>query len=240
MLQMTAAPALPEYPLPLPLPTSSSVPAVRFEQVALPGNLLSFEAHAGEIVHLAGGAPMVQLRVLAIASAHTFSGPGRCRIAGLDTMALDASQRQALRGRHIARALISDSLRPGLPLLANVAQAALQRGLSAHEALQRAAPELDALGLGEMQSLPPAVLTPAQTRLALVARTLVCRPRLLLLERPEVGLGAAEITSLRIALWAMASTYKVCVLMTTTHPRLAASADRRVVLDDARVAVPEL
>jgi putative ABC transport system ATP-binding protein len=208
-----------------------SVPAVHFENVALPGGHLSFEAYPGEIVHLEGGTPTTQLRVFAVASAYVFGGAGRCRIDGLDTLTLDDTQRQTLRSHHIARVMVSDSLMPSLPLLANVAQPALQRGQSAHEALQRASNELDSLGLTEAQSLPPSVLSLAQTRLALVARAIACRPRLLLLERPEIGLGAAEITSLRILLSALATSELVCVLMTTTNPRLAASADRRVALD---------
>jgi len=205
-------------------------PALRFFDVGLPRGRLSFEAHAGELVHLSGGAPIAQLRVLAIASGHSFGGPGRCEIDGLDTKSLDAHQREALRSRQVARALLSDSLQPHLPLLANVAQPALTRGVPAPVALHRASLELDALGMAEQQSLPPSALNAAETRLALVARALVCRPRLLIVERPEVGLGGSEITSLRIALRSAAAA-GCCILMTSMHPRLAAAADRWVEIE---------
>jgi ABC-type molybdenum transport system ATPase subunit/photorepair protein PhrA len=67
-------------------------------------------------------------------------------------------------------------------------------------------------------------------RLALLARALVGRPRLLLVERPEIGLDAGDITTLMLALGAAAAAGS-CVLMTSSHPRLAAAAHRRISLD---------
>ncbi|MFY9509428.1 MAG: ABC transporter ATP-binding protein, partial [Rubrivivax sp.] len=59
---------------------------------------------------------------------------------------------------------------------------------------------------------------------------LVARPRLLLLERPELGLGEAELTSLLLAV-DNATAAGAAVLVTSSHPRVAASAQRRVALD---------
>lgn len=207
-----------------------AAPHLRFEDIALPGRRLSFTLHAGEILHLQGGTTMAQLRVLGIASAFGFGRGGRCLIFGLDLMALSPEQRVQLRQQQIGRVLQTDTLPDGLPLLAAAAQPALQRGCSAHEALHRAAQVLDALGLAEAQSLPPAALSPAATRLGLVARALVARPRLLLLERPELGLGEAEVTSLLLALQDAAAG-GAGVLLTSTHRQLAAAAHRSVQLD---------
>lgn len=230
-------------PLPAPLPAlppalrrpslvrvSSDTARVEFDHIALPGHELSFEARAGEFLHLAGGSAVSQLRVLAIASAFTFGGPGRCRLFGLDVMKLTAAQRLQLRRQQIGRVLQSDRLPSGLPLLAGVAQPALLGGMSAHEALHRAADELDAVGLVEQQSLPPTVLEAGTLRLALLARALVARPRLLLLERPEIGLDASDITTLMLALGAAAAAGS-CVLMTSSHPRLSGAAHWRISLD---------
>ncbi len=228
----TTLPTRPEHPEHGPRSAAAEPPCIVFDGICLPGHRISFQARGGDVVHLAGGSAMAQLRVLAIASGHSFAGPGRCRLFGLDLMALTPAQRLALRSQQIGRVLQGDTLPAGLPLLAGVAQPALQRGLSAHEALHRAALELDALGLGESHSLPPTVLGTAQRRLALLARALVLRPRLLLLERPETGLDTQALTSLSLALWAAASA-GCCVLMTTAHPRLAAAALQRVSLDPA-------
>ncbi len=203
-------------------------PVLRFDRVAVPGGAVSFDAHPGEIVHLAGGSTIAQLRVLAVASGHAFGGPGRCEIAGLETMSLGPAQRESLRISQVARALVSDTLDPELPLLANVARMALARGVPAHLALHRASVELDALGLVEGQSLPPTAVGLATQRLAVIARALVCRPRLLVLERPDLGLGPDELTNLRVALLAAASTHGCCVLMTCTQPRLAQAAHQKV------------
>jgi predicted ABC-type transport system involved in lysophospholipase L1 biosynthesis ATPase subunit len=138
-----------------------------------------------------------------------------------------------LRSSQVARALVSDTLSPELPLLANVGRLALARGVPAHLALHRAALELDALGLAEAQSLPPTAVGLAAQRLAVIARALVCRPRLLILERPDLGLGPDELTHLRVALLAAAANHGCCILMTCNQPRLAAAAHLQVQIPEA-------
>ena len=221
---------------PFELASTEAVPALTFDGVDITGTRLSFDAYAGELVHVAGGAPVAQLRVLAIASGHAFGGPGRCLIDGVDTMALELAEREELRRRRVARALLIDQLQPHLPLMANVVQSALSHGVPARVAFQRAALEIDALGLAEHRSLPPSVLGPAERRLAIIARALVCRPRLLIVERPELGLADAGVAAVRSALQNATASGACCVLMTTEHPRRAAAADRRVEI--GRVPAP--
>jgi branched-chain amino acid transport system ATP-binding protein len=94
---------------------------------------------------------------------------------------------------------------------------------------------LDQLGLGAFADLPITALAyPDRKRVAL-ARALVSRPRLLLLDEPAGGLGADDITALGEVVRAVAAT-GCAVLLVEHHVDFVMSlADRIVVLDFGRV-----
>jgi putative ABC transport system ATP-binding protein len=104
----------------------------------------------------------------------------------------------------------------------------------AADAFDLAALELDALGLSDLMHRRPAALTPDARRLVLIARALVGRRRLVVVEQPETDLSPTQITAVRLSLWTAAALHGCCVLMTTGHPRLAASANRSVPLHGAQ------
>lgn len=210
-------------------PVQDLLPVLEFERVELTDEPLSFSLYAGDVVHLSGGAPTLQRVALALAVGRPFSGGGRCRIDGIDTR-VRRGQTEGARPV-VGHALLDDTLNAGLPLLANVALPGLQLGLPAHEALQQARDMLGALGLGALLSRQPALLTPAQRRLALIARALAARPRLLVLEQPDMALDSRQVSALRLALWALTAHHGGGVLMTSGHPRLIASADRHLRLE---------
>ena len=129
-----------------------------------------------------------------------------------------------------------DTLRGPATVLDSVAAPLRQQGWPAHEARDRAALELDALGAAALAARPVATLSVPEMRLALLARAKALRPRLLVLENRETGLGPAALAAVRLSLWALSSAFETCVVMTTTHARLAATADRCVDLDRAAPA----
>lgn len=215
------------------------IPALKLDRVHVPGSeAFSFCAAPGEIVQVAGGTAMSRLRVLAIAAGYGFSGPGHCEIDGSDTKELDAAQRAALRERAVARVLAGDELTPRTPLVFAVAEEALARGASGPLAMVRATAVLERLGLASQAMLPPLALTPAQAQLAVIGRAMTCRPKLLVLERPEIGLDTAGIGRLMSALRVVTRREECCVVMSSQHPLLAAAADRRVVITPRAAPLP--
>lgn len=223
---------------PLHRHAGQQIPALRFDQIQLPGgDTFSFSAAPGEVVQVSGGTPMARLRVLAIAAGYGFGGPGRCEIDGSDTKELDAAERAALRERAVARVLSGDELTARTPLVFAVAEEALKRGASGPLALVRATAMLERMGLAAQAMLPPRALTATQAQLAVIARAMTCRPRLLVLERPEIGLDSAGLARLMTALRHATRREDCCVVMSSQHPLLAASADRRVVITPRRERV---
>ncbi|MDE1925948.1 MAG: hypothetical protein KGI36_02015, partial [Burkholderiales bacterium] len=91
--------------------------------------------------------------------------------------------------------------------------------------------ELDGLGAAALAPRRPESLSARERRLALLAAALAQRPALLVIEQAESQLEPLEVSSLRLALWYLASNHDACVVMTTDHPRLIASADRHLDLD---------
>jgi putative ABC transport system ATP-binding protein len=179
---------------------------------------------------------MARLRVLATAAGFGPGGSGRCEVLGQDLDELGEAQRRTLRERHVGRVLACDHLPEAASVLAAVALPLVRQGVAVGDARARAELELDALGVAALAGQRPEALSRPEARMVLLARALVTRPRLLVLEQPEADLSATAVSALRLALWALSSAFGSCVLMSSGHPRLLASADRFVDLDRTRSA----
>jgi predicted ABC-type transport system involved in lysophospholipase L1 biosynthesis ATPase subunit len=208
-----------------------SAPVLRLHDVGVGHHCLSLQAHAGEIVHLGGGTALARLRLLTRAAGFEIGSSGRCELVGLAQRELDTTQRVAWLEQHVARVLLGDKLPAAASVQASVALPLVRQGMQIHDALTRAALTLDELGAGGLAAQTPASLSASDSRIALLARALAMRPQLLVLEHPEAGLAAAAVSALRLALWALCSTFDSCVVMSSDHPRLLASADRYIDLD---------
>jgi predicted ABC-type transport system involved in lysophospholipase L1 biosynthesis ATPase subunit len=158
-------------------------------------------------------------------------GSGRCELLGRDLHELREEERRALRERAVSRVLGCDHLAEAATVLAAVALPLVRQGSGLGDARARAALELDSLGCGHLVERRPDTLDGPESRLVLLARAMVTRPRLLVLEHPEQALSPTEVSSLRLALWSLSSAFGTCVLMSSGHARLLASADRFIDLD---------
>ncbi len=235
---LRADPAAARHSAPLPAATFAAAmpPVLRLRDVGVGETSLNLSAYAGEIVHLGGGSQMARLRVLAMAAGFGPGGSGHCEVLGHDLHELGEAQRRTLRERHVARVLACDHLPEAASVLAAVALPLVRLGVTLGDARARAELELDALGVGPLAQQRPDALSRPDARMVLLARALVTRPRLLVLEQPETDLSPTAVSALRLALWALSSAFGSCVLMSTHHPRLLASADRYVDLDRDRRA----
>jgi predicted ABC-type transport system involved in lysophospholipase L1 biosynthesis ATPase subunit len=206
-------------------------PVLRLHDVGVGETRLNVACYPGEIVHLSGGSQAAQLRVLAMAAGFGPCGSGRCEVLGRDLHDLRDEERRALRERAVSRVLGCDHLTAAANVLAAVALPLVRQGCGLGDARARAELELESLGCGHLCGRRPDTLDAPESRQALLARALVTRPRLLVLEHPEQALSPVQVSSLRLALWSLSSAFGTCVLMTSQHARLLASADRFIDLD---------
>ena len=213
------------------VPMQPTPPVLRLRDVGVGDAVLSLSAYPGEMVHLGGGSQLARLRVLAMAAGFGPCGSGRCEVLGRDLHELRDEDRRWLREHRIARVLSCDHLAEADTVLAAVTLPLVRQGVPLADARARAELELDALGATALVPRRPSALSLPESRLALQARALVTRPRLLVLEQPETELAPSAVSALRLALWSLSSAFGTCVLMSTSHPRLVASADRQVDLD---------
>lgn len=242
---LTTAPDPASAPALTLLRSQAPQPVLRLRDVGIGEHDLNVALYPGEIAHVAGGSPSMRLRLLTMAAGLGACGSGGCELMGQDLSELDEAARRNLRDQHVARLLACDQLASAATVQAAMAMPLVRLGVPVAEARARAALELDALGYGRLADRSPESLSPAETRLALLARTMAQRPQLLVLEDPEQGLSAMEVSSVRLALWTLSSTFGTTVLLSSSHPRLLASADRFIDLDRpspglARTARPPL
>jgi putative ABC transport system ATP-binding protein len=210
-----------------------ALPVLRLDDVGLGSTRISLRAYPGEIVHLGGGSGPVRLRLLLRAAGFEAASSGRCEIADFDLQGLNEAQRGAVRDQHVARVLLADRLADAATVQASLALPLVRLGQPVQDALAHVVQVLEELGCAALAPLSPTQLDTTQTRLALLARALACRPRLLVLEHPEHSLGHLQVSALRLALWSLCSNNHTAVLMSSDHPRLLASADRYINIDKA-------
>ncbi|MDB5307369.1 MAG: molybdate transporter, ATPase subunit [Gemmataceae bacterium] len=159
---------------------------------------------------------------------------GEIRLGG--ELWFDAARRVCLRPqqRGVGFLFQDYALFPHLTVGGNVAFGLA--GLPRADRLRRAADALDRLGIGGLEGRYPHQVSGGQQQRVALARVLVCRPRLLLLDEPLVALDAPTRDALRPELRRLLASISVPVVL-VTHDRAeaAALADQVVVLDHGAV-----
>lgn len=197
----------------------------------------------GVTVDLTGRAPLgpldltvAQGEILALVGA---SGAGKSTtlrlLAGLQPPSAGTVTRAVGPGR-TGFVFQSPTLMPWTDALSNVALPLELAGVSRAQARDRAAAALSAVGLGDRLDARPSQLSGGMAMRAALARALVTRPDLLLLDEPFAALDS--VTRRRLiedlhALWAAAAPRPAVVFVTHDVEEAVYLARRVVVLDAA-------
>jgi len=200
------------------LKSKSDVHAVRDAQLAIAG---------GELVTLLGPSGCGKTTMLRMIGGFELPTQGRIRIGGEDVTYLPPNARAT------ATVFQSYGLFPHLDVFDNVAYGLRVRKIAAAEIETRVMEALALVGLTELAKRAPGRLSGGQQQRVALARSLVVRPQVLLLDEPLSNLDALLREQMRVEIRRIQKTLGITAIY-VTHDRVEAMSlsDRVVVMRD--------
>ena len=151
---------------------------------------------------------------------------GRVELAGRDLAPMSEAERARWRNAHLGFVYQFHHLLPEFSALENVAMPLLIAGIARREAQERAAAMLDAVGLAPRATHRPGQLSGGERQRVAIARSLINRPRCVLMDEPTGNLdpdAAAQVLALIETLRGEHSAFVI-----VTHDRGVAGHMQRV------------
>jgi lipoprotein-releasing system ATP-binding protein len=142
----------------------------------------------------------------------------------------------AFRARSLGFVFQFHHLLPEFTAEENVMMPLLIGGQPREDARNRAREVLGAVGLSERWEYVPAELSGGEAQRVAVARALAATPELILADEPSGNLDAAGANALHDLLASLARDRGQTLVVVTHNERLAALADRTLVLESGRLA----
>jgi putative ABC transport system ATP-binding protein len=124
---------------------------------------------------------------------------------------------------------------PELPAVENVALPLMLGGMPRSKASGVAAALFPGLGLEGLEARRPGEMSGGQAQRVAVARALVTEPRVIFADEPTGSLDSLAAEQIMELLAGTSRARRVAVLLVTHEPRIAAYADREIVMRDGRV-----
>jgi putative ABC transport system ATP-binding protein len=207
----------------------------RFGQtLALDGASLSLAP--GEIVAVMGASGSGKSTLLHCAGAIMRPDAGEVVFEGRPLGALRDAQRSALRRTAFGFVFQFGRLVPELSCRENVALPLRLSGVGRREAAGRAAEWLERLRVADVAGALPGEVSGGQGQRVAVARALVMAPRIVFADEPTGALDSLSGERVMTLLTAAARETGAAVVLVTHEPRIAAYADREIVVRDGRTA----
>ncbi|MDA0674822.1 MAG: ABC transporter ATP-binding protein [Proteobacteria bacterium] len=190
----------------------------------------------GETVGIVGpsGSGKTSL-LLAMAGLERITG-GVIRAVGQDLSALDEDGLARFRRRHVGIVFQDFHLVPTMTALENVALPLEFAGEAQAQAFERAARQLEAVGLGHRIGHYPSQLSGGEQQRVALARAFVSEPSILLADEPTGNLDGETGQAVMDVLFDLHRRVNSTLLLITHAPALAERCNRLLRLVDGRVA----
>ena len=183
----------------------------------------------GEVVALFGANGAGKTTTLSAIAGLVKTTSGVVRLDGESITGVDAS---VLARRGLALVPEDRCLFSQLTVAENLRLAARRHGGDVDVAYERFP------ALARLRKRPAGVLSGGEQQMAAIARALVMRPRVLLVDELSLGLAPLIVRDLLVAVRALAAESDVAVLLVEQHVRLALDAiDRGYVLRNGRIVL---
>jgi putative ABC transport system ATP-binding protein len=236
MTVLTAAPPLDVNAMPVSTPVLRARGLVRrFGQTeALRG--VDVEVARGEILAVMGPSGSGKSTLLHCLAGILAPDAGSVEFDGRRIDDLGEAERSKLRRTDFGFVFQFGQLVPELPAIENAALPLLLNGRPHATALEVAASWLERLGLEGLEDRRPGELSGGQAQRVAIARALVSGPRVVFADEPTGSLDSLAGEQVMNHLTEAARTEGVTVVLVTHEPRVAAYADREIVVRDGRIS----
>jgi putative ABC transport system ATP-binding protein len=208
-----------------------STPALRGANVAV---------RAGEILAVMGPSGSGKSTLLHCLAGILVPDSGEVVFAGRRIDVLGEQDRSALRRDRFGFVFQFGQLVPELTAEENVALPLLLSGRRRAEALAQARGWFDRLDLGGLQQRRSGELSGGQAQRVALARGLVAQPEVLFTDEPTGSLDSLTGEQVMELLVGAARDQGTTVILVTHEARVAACADREIIVRDGRVTSPAL
>jgi putative ABC transport system ATP-binding protein len=199
---------------------------------------VSMSVAPGELVAVMGPSGSGKSTLLHCLAGILRPDAGEVRFDGARINALPEGPRTKLRRTSFGFVFQLGQLVAELTLVENVALPLLLAGRARVPAFDEAREWLDRLGVGAVEGHRPGEVSAGQAQRAAVARALIHGPRVVFADEPTGALDSLAGEQVMELLVGSAKERGVSVVLVTHDVRVAAYADREVIVRDGRVANP--
>ncbi|MFF4807079.1 ABC transporter ATP-binding protein [Micromonospora chersina] len=189
----------------------------------------------GEIVAIMGPSGSGKTTLLHCLAGILVPDSGEIHFDGRRIDTLSETQRSVLRRDQFGFVFQFGQLVPELTAEENVALPLLLRGVKRAAALKEARPWFERLGLGGLERRRSGELSGGQAQRVALARGLVARPGALFADEPTGALDSLTGEQVMDLLVSSAREQGTTVVLVTHEARVAAYADRQVIVRDGKV-----
>jgi putative ABC transport system ATP-binding protein len=193
---------------------------------------------AGELLAVMGPSGSGKSTLLHCLAGILVPDVGEVHYAGQRIDTLGENRRSALRREHFGFVFQFGQLVPELTAEENVALPLLLNGIARAEAITRARGWLDRLDLDGLGGRRSGELSGGQAQRVALARAFVADPQVLFADEPTGSLDSLAGENVMELLSAAARTSGTTVVLVTHEARVAAYADREIVVRDGKVTTP--
>jgi len=194
---------------------------------------VSLDVQKGETLGLIGPSGSGKSSLLMLMGGLEQATGGRILALGQDLTAMDEDALARFRRNHMGVVFQSFHLIPTMTALENVATPLELAGV--RDAFDRAAAELEAVGLGHRSGHYPAQLSGGEQQRVALARASATRPDILLADEPTGNLDESNGAIIMDLLFDLRDRHGATLVLVTHAPELAARCDRVVRLRDGRI-----
>lgn len=196
---------------------------------------VSLEIREGEFVAFTGSSGSGKSTLLHIIGGLDKPDSGTLQIDGQNIAKLSDRALSEFRNKTIGFVFQFFYLQPFLSLQTNLAVPGIFARMKPQEYKSRAQELAAAVGLGDRLAHLPKELSGGQMQRAAIARALLNRPKLILADEPTGNLDSANGQAIIQLFDKIRNDYGTTIIVVTHDPKVAAFADREVVLKDGKV-----